>query len=63
MKTFPNTDRNTFEIFDGNCALFCGLEYVFGMHWVPMMLKRGGLREQHGIRGDGCTDCLVRVVF
>lgn len=60
MDMFPNTDKNAIEIFDGCCALFCGLGYCFGLHWVPMMFKRGELRDQHGIRGNGCTDCMVR---
>ena len=58
MKMFPSTDEHAREFLNGNCAMICGLSYLF-LDWVPLMFKRGELRAQHSIKGDACTDCLV----
>lgn len=56
MDAFPDT--STPGIFDANCFIFC-LSGYFGLHWLPIMLKRGKVRGRFGIEGNGCTDCLV----
>lgn len=58
MKYFPSTNKDQFELFNGNCALYCLSGYI-GMNWIPQMLKRGEFRDSHSIKGNACTDCLV----
>ncbi|PKY08988.1 PLAC8-domain-containing protein [Aspergillus campestris IBT 28561] len=41
---------------NGDCCIYLLTAYL-GFHWVPLMFKRGELRERFGIQGSGCGDC------
>lgn len=58
LDLYPSNDRELLEPCDTNCWLYY-LSGVFGMAWIPMMLKREDLRDRFNIEGDLCTDCIV----
>lgn len=55
----PNDD--TPGMCNGPCWLMCGASCLH-LHWLVALFKRGDTRNKFGVKGDGCTDCLVRSV-
>lgn len=51
-------DDETPGMCNGSCWLMCGASVV-QLHWLVALFKRGDTRNKFGVRGDGCTDCLV----
>ncbi|PYH83654.1 PLAC8-domain-containing protein [Aspergillus uvarum CBS 121591] len=41
---------------NGDCCLYCLVGYC-GLGFIPLMLKRGKLREKFQLEGSGCGDC------
>jgi hypothetical protein len=29
------------------------------LHWIIQMKQRGKVRQEYGLKGNGCTDCLM----
>ena len=40
------------------CMGWCALS-LCQFQWISQMITRSKLRHQHGIKGNGCTDCLI----
>ncbi|KAM0287040.1 hypothetical protein ACHAQH_000725 [Verticillium albo-atrum] len=47
----------TYEAFNTDCLLMCGITYFTGCGWIYAMIKRGEIRERFNIKGSGCGDC------
>ena len=56
LDDFPSEE--TPGLFNGACFLMYAAACCH-LHWLPALFKRGDTRSKFGIRGDGCTDCLV----
>ncbi|KAH7141899.1 PLAC8 family-domain-containing protein [Dactylonectria macrodidyma] len=54
-----NPSEKHVDNFNGDCALFCGLQVFLGCGWILNMTKRKEIRERFGIEGSGCSDCCV----
>ena len=56
LDNFPSEE--TPGLCNGPCWLMYGAACCH-LHWLVALFKRGDTRAKFGIRGDGCTDCLV----
>ncbi|KAF2719008.1 PLAC8-domain-containing protein [Polychaeton citri CBS 116435] len=57
-KNFPRTEKADIEYANGSCCVWYATA-CFGFSWVPQMLRRQEIRQQFGIKGNGCNDCLA----
>ena len=60
MRNFPDDNMENMSSFNSSCLAMCGAS-VFHLGWIPLLLKRGEVRQKFGINGSGCMDCLVSV--
>ncbi|KAM0335512.1 hypothetical protein ACHAQA_000560 [Verticillium albo-atrum] len=47
----------TYEAFNTDCLLMCGITWFTGCGWIFAMIKRGEIRERFNIKGSGLGDC------
>ncbi|GKZ16792.1 hypothetical protein AbraIFM66951_005625 [Aspergillus brasiliensis] len=45
------------SMMNGGCCLYLLLSYC-GLNFIPLMTKRGQIREKFGLEGSGCGDCM-----
>ena len=51
-------DRERYNMTNENCLIMCGAA-CFGVSWLPLLLKRGEVRNRFGIPGEPINDCLL----
>ncbi|KAK4506590.1 hypothetical protein PRZ48_000322 [Zasmidium cellare] len=58
---FPDTDKDHYDnvACNGPCWLFFGAGFCCGLQFIPLMFKRGEVRDRFGIKGDGFADCMA----
>ncbi|KAG5919246.1 hypothetical protein E4U42_006571 [Claviceps africana] len=57
MDRMEDPSLESHKAFNGECAIWCGIQCLTGFAWVFTMIRRGDIRQRYGIEGSACSDC------